>query len=888
MNRLSEQQPQETVNNKQTNRRLHWVVSVVFTGLLLTFALFWVVRQVELDAFKTRLESDISLRTDTITNNIDHSLLITLALRSHFEASEKVSRKAFATFSKPFLNERSEIKALSWNPRIAYPQRRNFEQHEQKELNAEFFIYARDSTGQKLPALMRDFYYPVQYIEPIVENLKALGFDVGSNPVRLAALEQARDTGKPASTERIKLVQEDNQNYSVLLFNPLFAKDIPANSAEERGKALLGFTVAVINIEKLISSALEKTKPIGLPFELLDLSAPHEKQFLYRWIPRIQENSSWITPLLPKAPTIMKEFTFCGRNWGVNYTPSHAYMLQNYPLAYWLLLPSGTLISILLGLYFRNLHTQQQKLEELVLARTAALQSSETRLRELNAHLEDRVNDRTMELETTMHELSQAKESAEAANRAKSIFLANMSHEIRTPLNAVLGFSQIAMHDPTLSQENRHNLQIVNHSGEHLLTLINDILDVARIEAGRMTITNTIFDLPALLVKVVEMCTPKAGAKKLHLTHEPGENLLQYVLGDEGKIRQILINLIDNAIKFTQSGGVSLRSRTCLRDGQNWLEIEVEDSGQGIAPEDIDRIFVAFEQAELNRAKQGGTGLGLTISRKFANLMGGDLTVTSQMGHGSCFHLSIPVNMSSQVPEAMPLRQSRRVVGLKSGQPEWSVLVVDDRDTNREILVKMLTPIGFSIIEAKNGLEALDAFQKHSPDLVLMDIVMPVMDGREATRRILALPEGNGVPIIAVSASVFEEDLNEIIRLGARDYLRKPLREEELLEKIALFIPVEYVYEDTDEFSRPDITEPLPEKDLLEAIALMPDNMAADLLTAAVQLDKAGILTLLATLEYNSPVVARHLRALAETYRFDLIEELISQTNNDRPEGNAP
>ena len=331
-------------------------------------------------------------------------------------------------------------------------------------------------------------------------------------------------------------------------------------------------------------------------------------------------------------------------------------MVQNYPLAYWLLLPAGGLLSMLLGLYFRTLYAQRQELEEQVLKRTVELQSSEKNLRELNVHLEERVIDRTKQLEAAIEALSLAKERAEAANRAKSIFLANMSHEIRTPLNAVLGFSQIAMGDPALSPENRHNLQIVNRSGEQLLTLINDVIEVARIEAGRMSLEKSVFDLPALLAHVVEQFIPKATARKLQLIHESGGAMVRYVTGDEEKIRHILSNLIDNALKFTREGGVFLRSRTCFRDGQDWLDVEVEDSGRGIAPEDMERIFGAFEQAKGGQMHQRGTGLGLTLCREYARLMGGDLTVTSELGHGSCFHLAIPVIKATEAPGPQPVR----------------------------------------------------------------------------------------------------------------------------------------------------------------------------------------------------------------------------------------
>jgi signal transduction histidine kinase/DNA-binding NarL/FixJ family response regulator len=509
----------------------------------------------------------------------------------------------------------------------------------------------------------------------------------------------------------------------------------------------------------------------------------------------------------------------------------------------------------------------------LVEAFNGMLETIETQNAELldsNRRLEERVTERTLAL----HE---AKEAAEAANRAKSLFLANMSHEIRTPLNAVLGFSQIVLHDPNLSAENRHNLQTVNRSGEHLLTLINDVLDMAKIESGRMILEQATFDLPGLFADVTDMFTPRAAAKNLQLIHELHPDLLRYVEGDAGKLRQIIINLLGNAIKFTEQGGVSLRARTCQREQRSWLEVEVEDSGSGIAADDLQRVFDAFEQSETGRKTQGGTGLGLSISREYARFMGGDLAVTSQPGHGACFHLCLPLIEASHAPVSATTGQKRRLLRLKPGQQPWRVLVVDDRDTNREILVKMLEPLGFVMFEAENGQEGLEAFVAHAPQLVLMDMVMPVMDGCEATRRIRALPEGREVPIIAVSASVFEEQLKEIIQVGASDFLRKPLREEELFEKVAQFLPAEFEYEGEDADAAAGEGVDLSPLELSGALSFLPEPLQQELLDAARQLDKGRIITLVNGQKSLSQPVVHHIRSLAETYRFDLLEEALLQ-----------
>ncbi|MGD9052364.1 MAG: transporter substrate-binding domain-containing protein [Desulfobacterales bacterium] len=525
----------------------------------------------------------------------------------------------------------------------------------------------------------------------------------------------------------------------------------------------------------------------------------------------------------------------------------------------------------------------------------------------------------------------QARDEAEAANQAKSFFLASMSHELRTPLNAVLGFSKMLAQEQKATADQKEKLGIINRSGRHLLSMVNDVLDLSKIEAGSVELQEDAFDLVALIEEISLMIQSRAQEKGLSVAVETGSISAPYVKTDMGKLRQILINLLSNAVKFTDEGGVTIR---CVCDSipeepnRCHIVIEVEDTGPGIDPARQAQIFEPFVQG-IDVPERKGTGLGLSICKRYTEFMGGAIELESETGKGSLFRLKLP----AEIVEAAEVRTSvddrPRVIGLAPTQKTWRILAADDNRENLLLLKSLLEEVGFVVLEAQNGQEAVATFKKEAPDFVWMDMRMPVMDGYEATRRIREwecglrpvggigayAPEGmrkaeggikaddkskklvsknkigedsdlkseiqnpkskmEGIPIIAITASAFREQRDQILAAGCDDMVTKPFQTHEIFETMGRFLDIDYIYEPINEAASARARE----GELTAAIlADIPEELLQKLRETTLALNREAALEMISSIAGQAPEAAAGLKSLVDNYQMgelrDLLEDL--------------
>jgi PAS domain S-box-containing protein len=483
-------------------------------------------------------------------------------------------------------------------------------------------------------------------------------------------------------------------------------------------------------------------------------------------------------------------------------------------------------------------------------------------------HLEEKVDQRTEDLRL-------ARDAAEAANKAKSVFLANMSHELRTPLNAILGFSQMMGQDPVLSPAQQGNIKIINQSGEHLLKLINDVLEIAKIEAGKLQLEIASFDLQALVREVSDMMRLRAQQKGLQLELDQSSDFPRYIKGDEARLRQILVNLVSNAVKFTDKGGIKLRLGI-KGEAHDHLLIDIEDTGPGISEAEQQRLFKPFVQLGAG-ATQGGTGLGLTIVEQFVRLMHGTISVESTPGEGSLFRVDLPMEVADET-EIIRLSGERHgaVTGLAPGQPAYRILIAEDQHDNQLLLARMMSDLGLEVQVADNGKACIALFKEWRPDLIWMDRRMPVMDGMEATQRIRQLPGGDKVKIVAVTASAFKEQYSELMAAGMDGVVRKPYRFDEVYENLGRQLGLQFIY-------RAEKMETPPQQLSLAGLEEVALDLREQLRVVLESLDPDRIALAVDAITAVDSQLGQNLSCLVDEFRYPTILEALDSANKSDP-----
>ena len=873
--------------------------------ILSMFALTTLAVIYEAQSSNQRIQLEFEQHIKDLNNSlkiaIDNDVHILGALKSFFLHSNEVNREEFKLFTEDLLKDYQDIQSMSWDPLIHNAERADFEKKIQQQGFPNFQIFELDANRQAVRAKDKASYVVVTYTEPFKGNEKALGYDISSNPTRLAAINIATDSGELTITPRIKLVQDKSQ-YSVLALMPLYSKSLAQNSLEEKRLAILGYVVGIIRTDNVITSALKQSNTLGLSYRLLDSTAPAMEQLLYSSDesfpePLVIQEQAWYSAQKTLSSSV--DISLGGRVWKFEIVPNQNYFATHYSGHVRLVMSLGLLLTSLVTLISLLASGRTRWLQQMINESTKEIQQQHAQTLSLmheTESLHERLNsilnatgegifgisvdgkcvfinasalnmlgyesqqevlgknnhqlihyahadgtDYKVEhcpiykalqgesnsliesevfwrkdgtcfpVQYQAHPIIQdekiigsvvsfmditerkqkdslllaAKERAENLAKTKSQFLANMSHEIRTPMAAIIGFSELALlHD--MPKKVGDFLKNINTASNKLLIILNDILDLSKLEAGKMRLNLSPFSLDDLQNTLYNLFINSANNKDLNLTINVANNVPEYLIGDNVRIRQVLINLLGNAIKFTNQGEVTLNiSLQQLDEAQALVLFAVTDSGIGIAQEQQDKLFLPFSQVDDGYARNyEGTGLGLVISQDLVKMMNSLIKVDSHLDLGSSFsfELMLPLVPLSTLETIKTGANPSSLITETEALKGIRVLVAEDDAFNQKIIKQVLKRLGVSIIVlANNGSEALSALEQDDYDVVLMDLHMPIMNGYEASTEIRKNPRYAQLPVIALSASVTEEDRQRSLAAGMNDFISKPINVNDLL-----------------------------------------------------------------------------------------------------------